>query len=277
MDMSDFTSAYTFFDHGISYLRKNAWKNNYNLSLELHEAGAKSSLVLGDILSLQIVSEQVLKFARSFEDKLNILYITISALAFASKIDESVEMGLTVLSQLGEDIPSSLSKKETKFHIQQTQSMLSAFSDKDLLNYRFMTDSRKLFAMKFLAKLEVSLQMIKPAMQPIVTLKMVQLTLAHGLSPMTPIGFAYFGALLTRLGDAREGYRYAKIARGLLEKINSKEVSGEVIAVSTEVVCFVDPVQTANEFHSQGHIIALAAGDVVHAMLNILFYSVNLY
>ncbi|WP_204267053.1 hypothetical protein, partial [Klebsiella aerogenes] len=31
----------------------------------------------------------------------------------------------------------------------------------------------------------------------------------------------------------------------------------------TEVMCFVDPVQTANEFHSQGHIIALAAGDVV--------------
>jgi len=42
MEMSDYSSAYSYFDHGISFLRKNDWEENYDLSLQLFDAAAVS-------------------------------------------------------------------------------------------------------------------------------------------------------------------------------------------------------------------------------------------
>ena len=85
--------------------------------------------------------------------------------------------------------------------------------------------------------------MIKPASQPITTLKMVQLSLAHGMSPVSPIGFVFFGQLLARLGYIQDGCHYVKIARKMLDRFGTKEIAGEVFAVSTQIMCFVQPVQ----------------------------------
>ena len=54
------------------------------------------------------------------------------------------------------------------------------------------------------------------------------------MSPHSPVGFAYFGMLVARLGDVREGYRFTKFARALLDKVGS-ERAGEVIYVDTQI------------------------------------------
>ncbi len=80
--------------------------------------------------------------------------------------------------------------------------------------------------MKFLAKMEVLMQVARPSFQPIVTLKMVHLSLKHGLSPMSPLAFTYYGMLLASLGNIREGYGYAKIGKKLLARPGYNEVAG---------------------------------------------------
>lgn len=110
--------------------------------------------------------------------------------------------------------------------------------------------------------------MIKPASQPITTLKMVQLSIAHGMSPVSPIGFVFFGQLLARLWYIKDGCHYVKIALKMLDKFGTKEIAGEVIAIATQIKCFVQPVQATLESHLQGHTIAMAAGDTHGALLN---------
>ena len=61
----------------------------------------------------------------------------------------------------------------------------------------------------------------------------------------------------------------------LLDRIGSKEVAGEVIAVGSQVLCFVEPLQTIVEFHAEGYTIASAAGDLSGASGNTLFYCVD--
>jgi predicted ATPase len=48
MAMSDFFSAYSFFDHGISYLRRGHWTEHYDLSLELFNLAAKCAFTNAD-------------------------------------------------------------------------------------------------------------------------------------------------------------------------------------------------------------------------------------
>ena len=60
--------------------------------------------------------------------------------------------------------------------------MIRGVSENDILSLRLVTDKSKLAAMKFLAQLESITVMAKPALHPFVTLKMVQLTMLHGMS-----------------------------------------------------------------------------------------------
>ena len=260
-------------DNGISFLRKGHWKDQYDLSLRLFESACKCALVIGDIVSLRLLSEQILVFARSFEDQLNSMYCTVSALCYTSQLPEAVARCTLVLSELGEPLPEAYSESEIKLYVEHTISMLQGFtSDKDLVDYKLMDDPQKLMAMKFYARLELSFLMIKPDAQPIVTMKMVQLSLARGMSPMSPLGFAYFGQLLARLGDFQSGCRYVRIGKKLLDKLGSKEVAGEVIAIGTQILSFLQPIQSTLESHVEGHNTAMAAGDVHSALLNSLAF-----
>jgi hypothetical protein len=82
------------------------------------------------------------------------------------------------------------------------------------------------------------------------------------MSPVSPIGFALFGGLVANLGNIRGGHRFTKLAKTLLGSTGSTEIAGEVIWLTTEVQCFVEPMQTANEYRIQGQTTAMLAGDV---------------
>jgi predicted ATPase len=140
-----------------------------------------------------------------------------------------------------------------------------------------MTDYKKVTAMKFLAKLENSIQQVKPALQPLVTTQMIKLTIGHGLSPMSAIGFAYFGGMVAELGDIRGGYRFMRLAKALVDKFQSTEIAGEVIWLLAESLCFIEPLQTANEYRIQGQAMAMAAGDIHWACLNKACYLATLF
>ena len=81
MRMSDYDAAYIYFDTGIRFLREKHWEQNYELSLELSDLAAKCALTNGDIAHFKLSSQQVVENARSFEDKLNVVYLATCAQA----------------------------------------------------------------------------------------------------------------------------------------------------------------------------------------------------
>jgi predicted ATPase len=181
MAMSDFNTAHSFFDHSISFLRKNHWRDNYEFSLDLYECAARSALATGNSQSLQIVCDQTMRHAKCFEDKLSIYYILISSLALASKIQEALEKNLSVLSQLGEGITNNLSQEELDRQTHSTlASLIRVTSEVNIANHKVNTESNKLAAMKFLAQLHILAYLAQPVLHPFVVLKMIQITVAHG-------------------------------------------------------------------------------------------------
>jgi hypothetical protein len=271
MEMSDFSLAFSFFDHGINFLRKRHWQEQYDLSLQLFEGACKCALVNSDSLSLKLVSDQILCFATRFEDKLNTLFYNVTALAYASKLPESVDMAISVLSQLGIELPV-LSEAEITTCVEQTKLLLQGLTDQELIDYKLMIDPSMIMAMKFLARLITALYYTMPAGIPIITLKMIQLSINHGMSPVSPIGLVYFGHHVASCGDISKGCHYLNIARKLQNRIGSKDFAGEVICSSSQLFGFFKPLQIIVDHHYEGYNIAMAAGDVQDAMLNLMFY-----
>jgi predicted ATPase len=269
VEMSDFRAAYSYFDYGISFLRKDHWDEHYDLSLELFDLAAKCALVNGDLISLNGLSEQVLKKAHYLEDKLNVMYFVTCSLAYSSRLPESIEKGLDILSALG--IELQLRGLSMEACIQETKDLLSAYTDDEILNTRRMADPAKIMAMKVLGKLETGMTQIMPKSAPYVTQHIIQLSLDHGMSPVSPIGFAHFGSYMAKLGDISGGYHYVKLALSLLDKVGSRESAGEVICIGTQVRLYVEPLQAALEYHNEGYAAALASGDTIQAAANLMF------
>ena len=107
------------------------------------------------------------------------------------------------------------------------------------------------------------------------------------------IGFSYFGSLLAKLGNIRVGHLFTSLAKRLSERLEAKECSGEVLAVvcevsttkyylfspkflmirqpcanliivilPTQIQCFVEPLQSANELRKEGEAAAMADGNI---------------
>jgi len=96
------------------------------------------------------------------------------------------------------------------------------------------------------------------------------------MSPFSCVGFVYFGQLIGSMGYIRDGCRYARIGRKLFDRIGTKEVAGEVIAISTQMICFIEPLQATVESHLQGQTFALAAGDTIGELMNTILYNCTL-
>ncbi|KAK1734468.1 putative AAA ATPase [Skeletonema marinoi] len=150
---------------------------------------------------------------------------------------------------------------------EETITLLTSRTDEEILNTRPMTDTTMIIAMKFLAKLEFGMNQTKPRSVPFVTQKIIELSLAKGMSPMSPIGFVYLGGFMSKLGDFTSGYRYVKLALSLLDKVG-RECAGEVICIATQVKIFVEPIQSALEHHNDGYAASMVTGDIFNALLN---------
>lgn len=277
MDMSDFLSALSFFEFGIKFLWQNHWTDVYDLSLSLYNNAAKCSLAIGDSEKLERFSTQVLANARSFEDKLHIYHFSITSLCNSSLLEDAFNKGVEVLSMLGEDLPQISSHDEKLGLVNETASLLRGLTDDELLNYKMMSDPSKIMAMKFLWRLEVSLIMGKPSFIPLVTSKMIRMSLAHGMSSMSAIGFVYFGSILASIGNIKDGYRYVKFAKNFVQRFGCKDVAGEVIIMSTYTIGHVEPMHSTQDLYLRGHTAALEAGDTTSACLNLMSYCASLF
>jgi hypothetical protein len=131
--------------------------------------------------------------------------------------------------------------------------------------------------MKFLGKMEVGMTQIMPKSAPYVSQQIIQLSLRHGMSPESPIGFVHLGSYMAKLGDIGGGYHYVKLALSLLDKVGSRESAGEVISFGAQVRAYVEPLQAALEYQHEGYTAAMASGDVNIAAGNSMTYCSNSY
>ena len=178
--MSDFHTAYSFCDNGITFLRKDHWFDQYGLSLELFDLASRCALAISNIRDLNILSDNVIRHARCFEHKLNVYFCIISARALTSKTSDALDRGLDIVSQLGEDIPRSPSQLMLDQQLQITLSLTSDLTQENLLNYRIMSDVKRLMVMCFLTKLQNTAFFVNHILHSYIVLKMVQITISHG-------------------------------------------------------------------------------------------------
>ena len=80
--LSDYASALSLFEHGISYLEGDHWTGHYKISLDLFDAAAEAACVLNKNSEVTSYTEQIVAHAKSFGDSLNCEQMWICFLCF---------------------------------------------------------------------------------------------------------------------------------------------------------------------------------------------------
>ena len=84
--LSDYTSAFKFFKHGISYLDEDHWSTHYYLSVNLYDAAAEAACALEKNEAVKFYTEEVVKNATCLDDSLNCEYFVDLAQYDLSKL-----------------------------------------------------------------------------------------------------------------------------------------------------------------------------------------------
>lgn len=237
MQMSQFSNASSLFNHGLSFLKNNGlsyWNDHSGFILELYELSCSCALAVGDVHGLQALSDQVLKHARNHDDTVKTQMVVMTSLAYASKIVDALQLGLSILAQLGEVISANPTQAELDQQALSTTSLLVTCSLNDFLQYLTMTCFRKIAAMRILAKIQIIAHFVNLPLQALLVMKMVNMTISHGLCVHSSIGFACYASYMSKLGNLSHGKGFCAFARVIMDQVDG---ASEFILIVSKVQC----------------------------------------
>ena len=171
-----------------------------------------------------------------------------------------------VLSQLGEDIPETLSSYQTTTLMTATIGMVKGISDKDLLGMKEM-DSKLAMSMKFYSLIRLAAFMGKPEMVPFLTCRVVQLTMENGLCKHSISGFLTLAALIcSKSVPRKEIATSTKIGKAAMSCFTQRYNTSEQIPVTYGtyygyVAWRTEPLQTCTKKHGQAFDVGMSLGE----------------
>mmetsp|Transcript_21188 Transcript_21188/g.29964 ORF Transcript_21188/g.29964 Transcript_21188/m.29964 type:complete len:712 (+) Transcript_21188:623-2758(+) len=243
---SDFKGAAYYFELGISLLNKRHWRDQFYLSLDLYNAAAEASYCYGNFKESDKCIDAVLSNTRFLKDKIQAYATKMYALVGARhKMQEAVDLGIYVLGELGEKIPSEASKTNIVYEILKTKWMLRGQSSEVLSQLSTACDSNKISAMRILMLLSTAMYISKRNMWPFIPCRIVQLTvslsvvtvmlhktfrnicscdhfscrqLQYGTCAISAFGFVGYGLVMDGLGRYGEGDRFVELGLDVFER-----------------------------------------------------------
>ncbi len=265
--MSSFAQARDYVEAGISFLSESNWTNQYMLSLELFELSVEICFMDGNTSSVLSRLNQILSNATSFEDTLNARSFLMNLLAASGKYEDAIAQCIGVLSNLGEVFPSDISSDDGMKVIENSRALLRGITKDQFMLLPKMTNPLKLKTMKFLALLCSYSHVSRTSLIPLVSYRMVELTLHFGFTDDSVVGIAMLGySFTTATNDIREGYRITKIATLIIEEessINEHTLRAKLarFPLGQGRYC-VEPFQSNRLYYIDMYKSCMATGDV---------------
>jgi predicted ATPase/signal transduction histidine kinase len=269
-----YAAASTYLQTGIELLSSNAWETDYQLTLDLHVAAAGSAYLEGNLVQMEEIACTVLRSARTILDKVKIYRIQIAALTVNGKMLEAIIIGRNVLSQLGIALPSTSSEIENDGSLLNLANKMEGKQIEDLLDLPSMSNLSTELTMKLLTDLCAPIFIAMPSLYPILSAKMISLSLQFGNTSASTLGYINYGLVLSNFfGDVERGYRFGILALNLTDRLNSSEFR------SRNLFLFANWIQHRREHLRKiipvlknSYIVCLETGDFLN-----IGYSISCY
>ncbi len=224
-----YEAAERFFQIVEETLPKDHWEKNYSQSLDIFSKKALAEYLATNFESAEFTFAVILRYAKTTLDKISILEIKIMLYTSQSKMREALDLATEALSVLKVSLPKNPTELSPLPEIFKIKLKLRNKKIQSLINLPISKNEEQIYIMRLLNASGTPAYISKPALFPVIALKMVFSTLKYGITPISPFAFATFGIIQgSGLGNFQLGFELGKLAIDLVDKYKFDSVKCRV-------------------------------------------------
>ena len=215
-------TALEYVQAGIALLPDDAWASHYELTVALHRAGAEAAQLAADLERMTSHGEQITCHGKTLVERLAVYEIKISYHQAMREPVQAVDACLEALRLLGIRLPRHPGLWQILFGFFWLRRLMRDPADIEALPE--MTDPEMAAAMRLIRAASVAAYLTETKLIPLLTFKMVELTIRHGVHPFSMWGIAGYGFILSGpFGKVTEGFAYADTSLRMLARVDAPE------------------------------------------------------
>mmetsp|Transcript_23122 Transcript_23122/g.33019 ORF Transcript_23122/g.33019 Transcript_23122/m.33019 type:complete len:804 (-) Transcript_23122:247-2658(-) len=221
-DGCDHKMAYHYFVAALSLLPDDSWESNYDLSLRLNFMTARAANSSCRYDEAELTLRTIFERAWCLNDKLPSYFLLVTIFLAQGQPNEAFDICSSILAQLGETVPDTVTVEMVGGMIPETLSMYSEVYGDDWLGKQ-MENTNLCSIVKLYSTIATAAFFCKPHMVGYFVCKMVQMSLRNGVCQHTPLALMQLSTMAIQINNAASVHRIAKNALVLSEKFGSSD------------------------------------------------------
>ncbi|MBK9498447.1 MAG: AAA family ATPase [Leptospiraceae bacterium] len=272
---SAYDAALSFYTMAVSLLSENSWKTDYKKTLDLYIAKAQAEYLSTNFEMAEKTFELIMHHAERNLDKISVYELKSSLYTKQLRMREALTLATDALKLLKVSIPKHPSELSAIPEIIKAKIQIGRKNASDFLDLPLMVNETDSAIMRLLNISIAPSYLSKPLLFPVLVMKMVNLSLRRGISPISPFAFIVFGMIQgSALGDFKTGYEWGKLAINLVDKYNFKSVQCRTLMVyACAVHHWTNHARTGNEFLLRSIQSGIENGDLEYTSYSLIHIS----
>ncbi len=233
---ASFPLALSYCRDALDLLGAQRWATHFPLTRELQLDAADAALLVGDVTALYALLDEAEENLREPADRGRLAYLRLKGRVAENRLQEALEIGLRALDELGERVPADAGKPRMGNAVVRMRLTMRRWSTERLLGLPHCNDRRVIEIQRILAELRSMSYLVRPNLFPLLVRKQLDLTLAHGHTPSSPLVLASYGLLLVVLGDHAGSQRFGEVGMLLAERPEFREARPQTLFMHLDFI-----------------------------------------
>jgi len=249
-----YSPALQYFRNAAHCLQSFTEKSNDLLHFEIEKGKIECNFLLSNIDEGIAQAGTLLKQCKSIADKVDVNNILILHYGGAGKMDQAIDIALDSLRYFDVNIPRDPSQIQLLIELVHAKLNLGRKQSDELINMPVFEDKQLDIVFSLLKELVAPtyLQGLSTLL-PYIILRMFNLTLKHGNSPVSSFVYSGYALLWAKLGDFSEAYRFGVLAMQANERVDNPPMEARCYFMSTSfALCWGQELKTIQEPRKTG-------------------------
>ena len=204
---------------GLSLLPSDCWKTDYELTRDLYRVRVEAEYLRGDFELSQELISTMLQQLHTPAEQAEVQSVLVVQQTLSGYYRQAIMTGCEALGKLNVNMPAGDLEVALREELVCYSEALDGRDPPSLLNSPEVTSREMAIALRLLANILPLCYIADPPLRLVATVKIVNLSLTHGHTPDSAIGYAFFGLLQSSvLHNYPEAYRFGQLAMSLSDK-----------------------------------------------------------
>ncbi len=252
---------------GLSLLPNDSWQTEYELARDLHRVRVDAEYLRGDLeVSQQLIGTMRSKLRTPLEQA-EVLSALVVQQTLSGNYSEAIATCREALEKLGITMPTGDMEVALREELERYPAALNERDPQSLIESPAVTSRDMEIAFRLLGNLLPLGYIADPGLSRVATARLVNLSLTHGHTPDSAIGYAFLGLLHSAvLHNYQDAYSYGQLAMALSEKYaNATQLCRTTHMFCTSINHWTQHLREFDAFNRRGFQAGLQSGELQFA------------